>query len=264
MKEDSDDIKEKIKMLGDDQAWNHNFVLPNGLETRPGNFSSPAKNVNKLARIQPLLDSIGLQGKSVIDMGCNEGFFSVELAKRGAHVRGYDADYNRIEKAKFIQGIIADDLDISYECLDILQEGSSIPEADIALCLGFLHRIPDPISVVKTMCDLADCVVFEWKAQYAAGPNLPSAMFSTQSVNEKDQFGTEYWLLSVDVLKKILKRYGFDHTYLMHKTNGKRELMVASRFPISNLKTQNEFSRRVSSLGRLFKETIKLAINLHK
>lgn len=260
MNNDTKYIKEMIERLASEQAWNHNFKLQDGLQTRPGNFSSPAKNSNKLERLCPALDVIGLKNKSVIDMGCNEGFFSIELAKRGASVRGYDADAKRIEKARFIQRLVVDDLNIDFECLNILQESSKIERADVALCLGFLHRVPDPISVVKTMSELADCVVFEWKAHYASGQHPTLAAFTTQSINETDFYGTEYWLLSVDALRAICKRYGFDHAYLMPNPSGRREILIASKSPLIGLNIQNERLRLITNAYNLLKASVKMAM----
>ena len=242
------------------QPWNHNFVLPNGVETRKGDFSSPAKNSNKLSRLEQAFTALEISGKKVLDVGCNEGFFSIELAKRGAIVTGLDADANRIEKAKFIKEILAEELPITYECNNFLEENISIEPASVVLCLGFLHRVPDPITVVKKLSEIADTIVFEWKAEYASSITSPSAIFSSQDVNESDPFGTEYWLLSVDALKRLLKRHGIEYTYLLPKGNGKREILVASRSPIIGLTIQDERYRLFANSYRLLKECLKTSL----
>ena len=40
-------------------------------------------------------------------MGCNEGFFSMEMASLGADVNGIDIDEKRILKANFIKKVLA-------------------------------------------------------------------------------------------------------------------------------------------------------------
>ena len=47
---DNISLKEQVDLFAKRQAWNHNFILSDGTETRPGNFSSPAKNANKLSK----------------------------------------------------------------------------------------------------------------------------------------------------------------------------------------------------------------------
>ena len=37
-------VKHAIKKFGEQQPWNHNFILADNIETRPGDFKSPAKN----------------------------------------------------------------------------------------------------------------------------------------------------------------------------------------------------------------------------
>ncbi|MAZ79982.1 MAG: hypothetical protein CMD72_04475 [Gammaproteobacteria bacterium] len=254
---DKKNLSDQVDAFAKIQPWNHNFILSDGTETRPGNFKSPGKNSNKLERLEPILDSLDISGKRVLDLGCNEGFFSINLAERGASVIGIDADNDRIEKAKFIKQDLAKDLPINYECKNFLSDNEKLENANIILCLGFLHRVPDPITVIKKLSELQGVIIFEWKAEYPASIKNPAAVFSSQPINESDTYGTEYWLLSVDALKNILKRYGLDYTYAIPNKGGKREILVASREPISNLETQNEFKRKSYGFYRLIKECLK-------
>src|ERR671932_2784588 len=73
----------EIASLG---PWFHNLHLPDGAQTAPnhalGDF--PAFKWRELA---PHLPS-DLTGWRALDIGCNAGFYSFELAKRGASVTG--------------------------------------------------------------------------------------------------------------------------------------------------------------------------------
>ena len=69
-------IKEQISELNAEQAWNHNIILPNGIETSPGKQVSHGKNLVKWKRIEPIIDLLGISNKKILDLGCNEGFFS--------------------------------------------------------------------------------------------------------------------------------------------------------------------------------------------
>ncbi len=259
---DLSNLKEKVRSFAEIQPWNHNFVLPDGTETRPGKFSSFGKNINKLKRLEPILDSIDISGKRVLDLGCNEGFFSINLAERGAIVHGIDADYHRIEKAKFIKDVIAQDYEIKYECKNFLKDEDGLESADVILCLGFLHRVPDPITVIQKLAELQGIIIFEWKAEYSASNKNPAAIFSSQPINKIDSYGTEYWLLSIDALKKILKRYGMNYTYPVPNKGGKREMLVASKYEIDGISVQNERFRLFLGFIRLLKESLKALIAL--
>ena len=64
--------------------WFHNLHLPDGRETAPdhplGDFPS-----FKWREIAPHVPD-DLQGWTALDIGCNAGFYTFELARRGAHV----------------------------------------------------------------------------------------------------------------------------------------------------------------------------------
>ena len=70
--------------------WFHNIDL-NGTPTAPDHFlgNYPADKFARFSQIFPA----DLTGKSVLDIGCNAGFYSVEALRRGAsRVVGIDSD----------------------------------------------------------------------------------------------------------------------------------------------------------------------------
>ena len=232
MKQNTTNIKEKISILGDEQPWNHNISLPGEIETAPGEQISHGKNLVKWDRIEPILDLISLKGKKVLDLGCNEGFFSIKLAEKGAKVLGADIDQLRIKKAKWIQSILKFD-NPTFRVLDIYsKEFESIDKNfDFCLCMGFIHRIPDPYTAIKAISAKTDTILFEWKA-LKEGPHDESfAFFSHKDINHDDFYGTEYWLCSYTTIEKILKRFGFNYFYRLDDTRNrnKRAILVASK-----------------------------------
>src|SRR5918998_3983061 len=70
--------------------WFHNLHLPGGDETAPdhplGDF--PAFKWREIAPHLPA----DLTGWTALDIGCNAGFYTFELARRGAHVTGIDVE----------------------------------------------------------------------------------------------------------------------------------------------------------------------------
>lgn len=89
--------KETIKKL---KPWFHNVHLPDGTETAPNHFLGdfPAFKWNEIKNEIPQ----DLSGKSVLDVGCNAGFYSIELAKRGAMVTAIDLDPHYLKQAKWV------------------------------------------------------------------------------------------------------------------------------------------------------------------
>ena len=225
-----DEIKDNIAKLGEKQAWNHNFKFPGNIETNPGKQKLHGKNLVKLSRIQPLLNEIGLENKNFLDVGCNEGFFSHVLAERGSKVLGIDIDSHRIEKANFVLENIGSNLDIEFKEMDIYSKKfKSLPRFDLCLCLGFLHRIPDPYSAIKALVEKTDMIIFEWKVMKLGPHDEAFAYFADLPINKKDKFGTEYWRLSFTALERILVRLGMTFFHRIDDPTQIRGILVASK-----------------------------------
>jgi tRNA (mo5U34)-methyltransferase len=79
--------------------WFHNLHLPDGTETAPnhplGDFLR-----QKWRRIAPFLPD-NLTGWRVLDIGCNAGFYTFELARRGAQVTALDVDERYLAQARW-------------------------------------------------------------------------------------------------------------------------------------------------------------------
>jgi tRNA (mo5U34)-methyltransferase len=82
-----EEIRSRVAALG---PWFHNLDL-NGVRTAPQHFLGdyPAVKWRRFAdEISP-----DLSGRSVLDIGCNAGFYSIEMKRRGAaRVVGIDSD----------------------------------------------------------------------------------------------------------------------------------------------------------------------------
>jgi FkbM family methyltransferase len=79
-----------------------------------------------------------LVGKTVLDIGCSEGYFSRELARRGYEVTAIDWSPGLIACARYLSTL--DGLDIKYhvgEWYDIVQ---TLPDFDNILMLSVLHN----------------------------------------------------------------------------------------------------------------------------
>jgi len=211
------------------QPWNHNFRLPGGVETRPGLQGSHGKNLVKLERIRPLLEAIGVAGKRVLDVGCNEGFFSFHLADSGAEVLGIDIDPQRIAKAQFVASV-AGRGGVQFRVLDIYSsEFGALPAFHLCLCLGVLHRVPDPFRALSALGAKTDLLLLEWKALKFGPHDDAFAYFSPKGIDERDFFGTEYWLLSYAAVERMLRRLGFSRFHRIDDPTQRRALLVAGK-----------------------------------
>src|SRR5436190_21361704 len=89
-------IKKRVDELG---QWFHNIDL-RGVRTAPNHFLGDYPNLKwrNFAHAVPE----DLHGKSVLDIGCNAGFYSIEMKRRGAdRVVGIDSNEYYLAQARF-------------------------------------------------------------------------------------------------------------------------------------------------------------------
>src|SRR5256885_1402994 len=79
--------------------WFHNLHLPDGTQTCPEHWAGdfPAFKWREIAPHVPA----DLAGWTCLDIGCNAGFYTFELARRGASVLGIDVDEHYLKQARW-------------------------------------------------------------------------------------------------------------------------------------------------------------------
>lgn len=131
-------LRREIDALG---PWFHNIDL-GGVQTAPGHFLGdyPAVKWHRFAHAVPR----DLTGKTVLDIGCNAGFYSLEMKRRGAaRVLGIDHDQDYLKQARFAAEITA--LDIEFAQLSVYDVGALAERFDLVLFLGVLYHLRHPL-----------------------------------------------------------------------------------------------------------------------
>jgi tRNA (mo5U34)-methyltransferase len=136
----ADDLRTRVETLA---PWFHNIDLGGGITTAPDHFLGDYPNF-KYARFADALPA-DLTGKSVLDIGCNAGFYSVEMAKRGAaRVLGIDEDDRYLEQAR----LVADTLGhprIEFRKLSVYDVGGLRERFDLVIFMGVLYHLRHPL-----------------------------------------------------------------------------------------------------------------------
>jgi tRNA (mo5U34)-methyltransferase len=133
------ELEERIEALG---PWFHNMNL-NGVSTAPDHFLGdyPAA---KFKRFAPHLPA-KLSGKSVLDIGCNAGFYSIEMKRRGAsRVLGIDSDDRYLAQARFAADTLGFD-DIEFAKLDVYDVAALGERFDLVIFMGVLYHLRHPL-----------------------------------------------------------------------------------------------------------------------
>ncbi|HEX3653230.1 MAG TPA: TIGR04290 family methyltransferase [Rhizomicrobium sp.] len=131
-------IRAQVKELG---PWFHNLDL-NGVPTAPEHFLGDYPAV-KWRRFSAALPQ-DLRGKSVLDIGCNAGFYSMEMKRRGAaRVLGIDSDEDYLRQARFAAGV--NGFDIEFRELSVYDVGALGEKFDIVIFMGVLYHLRHPL-----------------------------------------------------------------------------------------------------------------------
>lgn len=93
-----------------------------------------------------------LEGKTILDVGCAEGFFSFEFAKRGGKVTAIDTNSTLIDLHKASNSLMK--TDVKFLQKDLFELNSEYGEFDLVFCSNLLMHLSDPISALKKLRDL--------------------------------------------------------------------------------------------------------------
>jgi tRNA (mo5U34)-methyltransferase len=131
-------MREAAARLG---PWFHNIDL-GGVMTAPDHFLGdyPAVKWRRFAHTIPA----DLSGRTVLDIGCNAGFYSIEMKSRGAsRVLGIDVDPDYLRQAQFAADIIG--AKIEFAQMSVYDIASLGERFDIVLFLGVLYHLRHPL-----------------------------------------------------------------------------------------------------------------------
>jgi tRNA (mo5U34)-methyltransferase len=132
--------------LGDEIAalghWFHNLHLPDGTQTAPhhslGDF--PAYKWKYLSQHIPT----DLEGWTVLDIGCNAGFYTFELAKRGARVTGVDSDARYLAQAQWAAEQYGLTARVEFRQMQVYDLARVDATYDLVLFMGVFYHLRYP------------------------------------------------------------------------------------------------------------------------
>jgi tRNA (mo5U34)-methyltransferase len=134
----ADEIRTRAAALG---PWFHNIDL-RGVKTAPEHFLGDYPNI-KWRSFENAIDA-DLTGKTVLDIGCNGGFYSMEMKRRGAErVLGIDFDEDYLAQARFAAEVLG--FDIEFRKLSVYDVGALGERFDIVIFMGVLYHLRHPL-----------------------------------------------------------------------------------------------------------------------
>ena len=113
----------------------------------------PLHEINPL-RLNYIEELAGMEGKSVVDIGCGGGILSESMAASGANVTGIDLSEKALKVAKL--HLLESGQQVDYRKITVESLAEEKPQHyDIVTCMEMLEHVPDPMSVIQSCAKLA-------------------------------------------------------------------------------------------------------------
>jgi len=134
------------------EPWFHRIDLGGGLFTKTESvMGEPVDHpLGPWQTIQKLLPR-NLTGKTVLDVGCNAGFYAFEAKRRGAkRVLGVDGQRQHVRQALFVRKVLG--LEVEFRRLNVYElNPRTIGQFDITLALGLLYHLKHPVLALENL-----------------------------------------------------------------------------------------------------------------
>jgi tRNA (mo5U34)-methyltransferase len=215
----TEEIRTRVQELG---PWFHNLDLQ-GVSTAPAHFLGdyPAVKWRKCC------DSIprDLTGKAVLDIGCNAGFYSLEMKRRGAErVVGIDTDEEYLVQGRFASEVRG--LPIEFRKMSVYEIAALGERFDVVLFMGVLYHLRHPLLALDLIAEhvVGDLLVFQsmqrgsnevenleenydfWTAEQFDRPGFPKLHFIEHSFADDP---TNWWVPNRACVEAMLRSAGF-------------------------------------------------------
>jgi tRNA (mo5U34)-methyltransferase len=138
---DAESLRHEIDALG---PWFHNLHLPGGVQTVPDHFLGgdfPRFKWQEIAGCVPA----DLSGWRVLDVGCNAGFYSFELARRGASVLAIDSDERYLAQARWAARQLDPDRRVEFRQLGVYEIAREHEQFDLVWFMGVFYHLRYPL-----------------------------------------------------------------------------------------------------------------------
>ena len=212
-------IEKRVNELG---PWFHNIDLE-GVQTAPDHFLGDYPST----KWRHFKDAIprDLTGMTVLDVGCNGGFYSMEMKRRGAsRVLGIDHDEQYLDQARYAAEVTG--LDIAFERMSVYEVAKLRERFDLVIFMGVFYHLRHPLLALDLLRQHAakDWFIFQsmlrgsasisrveqdypfWEVAMFDKPGFPKMHFIE---NEYSQDSTNWWIPNRACAEAVLRSAGF-------------------------------------------------------
>jgi tRNA (mo5U34)-methyltransferase len=211
------DLARRIAELGE---WFHNLHL-HGVQTAPNHFLGDFPNIKWKAISTEIPED--LSGATVLDIGCNGGFYSIEMKRRGAaRVLGIDVDERYLNQARFAAQTLG--LDIEFQRHSVYSVDQIPGKFDLVFFMGVFYHLRYPLFALdKVTQKIGAKLIFQsmtrgsqmvkqwaenypfWNREIFEDPDFP-AMFFIEKKYSNDP--TNWWIPNRGAVEAVLRSSG--------------------------------------------------------
>lgn len=212
---------EELRRLVNSLVWHHQIDLGDGIRT-PGRD----KSAQKLAALElPLL-----RGKSVLDVGAWDGYFSFAAERMGAErmaaldsVVWQNLSKFPFELARARLGSAVEDIEL--EVLDISPE--TVGMFDVVLFLGVLYHMRDPMAALEAVASVTkELLVVETFIDMTWSPRKAVAFYPGTYLGGDH---SNWWGPNAAAAVAMVEEFGFKEVRIVKKSNPLRHLYMTAR-----------------------------------
>jgi tRNA (mo5U34)-methyltransferase len=235
-----DEIQARVERLG---PWFHCIELGDGLLTKTRSaVGEPVEHPRPTwEKVRACLPE-DFKGLSVLDVGCNAGFYAVELKRRGAsRVLGVDSQRNLVRQAAFVRDVLG--LDIEYRRMSVYDlDPRGLGQFDVALALGLVYHCKHLVLALERLFAVTRGLLVLETAIYPPEKSPGSFTYEVgglqpllhplayvENPGEAKEAIYNWFLPGVEALVALLKNVGFDEVSVFPATQDDRAIFACRK-----------------------------------
>ena len=215
------EILDGLKVL---EPWFHRIDLGDGIFTKTESvMGEPVDHPRETWEVIQRCLPDDLTGKSVMDVGCNGGFYCVEAKRRGARrVLGVDGQRQHVRQALFVRKVLGLDLEFRrFSVYDL--DPATVGVFDITLALGLVYHLKHLVLALERLYEVTRELLIVETAIVPPDQTPPSfvqslgeirqtlhPIFYAENPPEAKEQVYNWFLPSPEALRALLKNTGFE------------------------------------------------------
>ena len=224
-------MNEAISLVANHSYWHQSYEIFPGVMTN-GCYSP--KHIWEKMEIPE-----DLNGVRVLDIGANDGYFSMMLTLRGADVVAYDYQSKLTNGFSIMEKVNKIEIKYIRDNINNIQD-HSLGKFDIVLFLGVLYHLPDPLQALHSIYNLCDNEMYlesivcidEALKDHAVMKFYPGATLNNDITN--------FWSPTEKCLLEMIQDFGFE--VLSHRSYGDRSLVRSKK----SMDSQSEYRKHIA------------------